>query len=87
MAIQRLPHLGIHPINNHQNQTLLWIPTRASWQEPDIAVSQEALPVPDKYRSVYSQPSIGLNRGSNEGAPESTQGVEGVCSPIVGKTI
>jgi hypothetical protein len=26
--IQRLPHLGIHPINNHQTQTLLPIPTR-----------------------------------------------------------
>jgi hypothetical protein len=24
-AMQRLPHLGIHPMNNHQNQTLLWI--------------------------------------------------------------
>jgi hypothetical protein len=23
MTIQRLPHLGIHPINNHQNQALL----------------------------------------------------------------
>jgi hypothetical protein len=22
MTIQRLPHLGIHPINNHQTQTL-----------------------------------------------------------------
>jgi hypothetical protein len=29
MTIQRLPHLGIHPINNHQNQKLLWMPTRA----------------------------------------------------------
>jgi hypothetical protein len=29
MTIQRLPHLGIYPINNHQNQTLLWMPTRA----------------------------------------------------------
>jgi hypothetical protein len=29
MTIQRLPHLGIHPINNHQTQTLLWMPTRA----------------------------------------------------------
>jgi hypothetical protein len=28
-AIQRLPHLGIHPINNHQTQILLWMPTRA----------------------------------------------------------
>ena len=30
MTIQRLPHLGIHPINNHQNQTLLHMPTKAS---------------------------------------------------------
>jgi hypothetical protein len=29
MTIQRPPHLGIHPINNHQNQTLLWMPRRA----------------------------------------------------------
>jgi hypothetical protein len=50
MAIQRLHYLGIHPINNHQTQTLLWMPTRAYWQEPDIAVSSEALPVPSKYR-------------------------------------
>jgi hypothetical protein len=29
MTIQRLPHLGIHTICNHQTQTLLWIPTSA----------------------------------------------------------
>jgi hypothetical protein len=29
MTIQRLPHLGIHPTNNHQTQTLSWMPTRA----------------------------------------------------------
>jgi hypothetical protein len=28
-SIQRLPHLGIHPINNHQTQTLLWMTTKA----------------------------------------------------------
>jgi hypothetical protein len=27
-AIQRLPHLGIHPIYNHQTQTLLHMPAR-----------------------------------------------------------
>jgi hypothetical protein len=27
-SIQRLPHLGIHPINNHQTQTLLHMPAR-----------------------------------------------------------
>ena len=61
-AMQRLPHLGIHPMNNHQNQTLLWMPTRAC-RQPDIAVSSEALPVPDKYRSGCSQPSIGWSTG------------------------
>jgi hypothetical protein len=25
-AIQRLPHLGIHPIYSHQTQMLLWMP-------------------------------------------------------------
>jgi hypothetical protein len=28
-AIKRLPHLGIHPIYSHQNQTRLWMPTSA----------------------------------------------------------
>jgi hypothetical protein len=39
MTIQRLPHLGIHPINNHQTQILLWMPIRACRQDPDTAVS------------------------------------------------
>jgi hypothetical protein len=29
MTNQRLPHLGIHPIYNHQTQTLLWMPISA----------------------------------------------------------
>jgi hypothetical protein len=29
ISIQKLPHLGIHPQNNHQIQTLLQMPTRA----------------------------------------------------------
>jgi hypothetical protein len=29
MNSQRLPHLGIHPIYNHQTKTPLWIPTSA----------------------------------------------------------
>jgi hypothetical protein len=29
LTIQRLLYLGIHPTNNHQIQTLLWIPTSA----------------------------------------------------------
>jgi hypothetical protein len=38
--------------------------TSACWQEPDIALSWEALPVPHIYRDGCSQPSIGLSIGS-----------------------
>jgi hypothetical protein len=38
-TMQILPYLGIHPINNHQTQTLWQMPTRACRQKPDIAVS------------------------------------------------
>jgi hypothetical protein len=62
--IQRLSHLGIHPIYSHQTQTLLWMSRSACWQEPDIAVSWEALSEPEKYRSGCSEPSIGLSTGS-----------------------
>jgi hypothetical protein len=30
ITMQRLPHFGTHPINNHQTQTLLQMPARAS---------------------------------------------------------
>jgi hypothetical protein len=59
MTIQRLTHFGIHLINNHQDQALLWMPTRACWQDPDIAVSWEALTVPDKYVNAHSHPLDG----------------------------
>jgi hypothetical protein len=32
-TIQRLPHLGIHPIYNHQTQTLLWMPTKLAYNK------------------------------------------------------
>jgi hypothetical protein len=48
-TIQRLPHLGMHLINSHQTQTLLHMSARFCWQDPDIAISCEALPVPGKY--------------------------------------
>ena len=38
-AIQRLSHLGIHPIYSHQTQTQLWMRRSPCLQEPDIAVS------------------------------------------------
>jgi hypothetical protein len=60
-TIQRLPHPGIHPINNQQTQTLLHMPARFCLHDPDTAVSCEAMPVPGKYRSGCSQSSIGWN--------------------------
>ena len=69
-TIQRLPHLGIHPINNHQIQTLWQMPIRAWWQEPDIAVSWGPLSVPGKYRSGCSQSSIGQSTRSPMKVPE-----------------
>ena len=61
-TIQRLHHLGIHPIFNHQTQTLLHMPEIFCWQDPDIALSCESMP--GKYRSGCSQSSIGWNTES-----------------------
>jgi hypothetical protein len=63
MTIQRLPHLGIYHLYILQTQTLLHMPERFSRQNPDIAISCEAMPVPGKYRSGCSQSSIGWNTG------------------------
>ena len=62
-TIQRLPHLGIHPIYKHQTQTLLHMPERFCLQDPDIALSCESMPMPGKYRSGFSQSTIGWNTG------------------------
>jgi hypothetical protein len=63
MTIQRQPHLGIHPIYNHQTQTLWHMLAKFCWQDADIAVSCEVIPVPGKYRSGCSQSSIRWNTG------------------------
>jgi len=49
-AIQRLPHLGIHPICSQQTQSLWLMPRSAWWQKPEMAVSWEAWPEPYWYR-------------------------------------
>jgi hypothetical protein len=86
-GIQRLPHLGIHPIYNHQTQTLLWMSTSAYWQEPDIAVTREAPPVPEIQRWILAAYHWTKHRVLNEGARESTQEAEGASNPIGGITI
>jgi hypothetical protein len=62
-TIQRLPHPGNHAMISHQTQTLLHMPARFCLKDPDIPVSCEVMPVPDKYRSGCSQSSIGWNIG------------------------
>jgi len=61
--IERLPRPRIHPINNHQTQTLLHMPARFCWQDPDIALSCETIAVFGKYRNGCSQSSFGWNTG------------------------
>ena len=63
-AIQWLFHLGIHSTYSYQTQTLLWMPTSACTQEPDVAVSWKPLSVPDTYKNGCWQLSIGLSTGS-----------------------
>ena len=55
-----------HPPNPDTRQ----MPTRACWQESDIVVSCEALPVPSKYRCGCSQSSIGQSTRSPVKEPE-----------------
>jgi hypothetical protein len=62
-TIKRLPLPGIHPIYNHQMQTLLHMPERFFSQDPDIALSCESMPMPGKYRSGCSLSSIGWKIG------------------------
>ena len=62
-TIQRLPHLGVHPIICPQTRTLLHMPARFWWKDHDIAVSCEAMPVPSKHRSGCSQSAIGWITG------------------------
>jgi hypothetical protein len=63
-AIQWLSFLGIHLIYISQSRHYCVCQQVAFWQEPDIALSWETLPVPDNYRGGCSQPSIGLSTGS-----------------------
>ena len=62
-TIQRLLHLGIHPLISHQMQVLSHISARFCSKDPDIAVSFEAMPVPGKHRSGCSQSGIEWNTG------------------------
>ena len=56
-------HPGIHPIIGHQMQSLLHMGGRFPWNDPDIAISSEAMRVPGGYNRGCSQSPIGWNTG------------------------
>jgi hypothetical protein len=73
-TIQRLSHPGIHPIYNRQTQTLLHMPESFCWQDSDIAVSCEAMPVHGKYWSACSQWNTGPQMKELEKVPKDQEG-------------
>ena len=77
----RLPHLGIHPTCRHQTKTLLEMPRSACWQEPDTAISCEAVPDPDQYRWRCWQPNIRLSTGTPMGELE--EGLKELKGPFI----
>ena len=58
------PNWGSIPNTVTKSRHYFRMPRSACWQEPDVAVSWEALPVPDKYRDGCSQPAVELSTGS-----------------------
>ena len=88
MAIQKLSHLGIHSLNNHQTQILIADANKCllsgAWYTCLLRVSASAWLIQKWMLSVIHRME---HRVPNEGARESTQGAEGVCSPIGGTTI
>ena len=77
-TIQRLPLSGIHTIISHQMWTLLHMPARFCWHDPGYA---SAWQIQKWFLTVTYWMEHRAPRG---GARESTQGAEGVCSPIGG---
>ena len=78
-VIQRLPHLGIHPIYSHQIRTLFWMLGSPCWQELVIALSWEVLPEPDIQSWKLTATGIS-SRVSNGGVGEGTERAEGFAA-------
>jgi hypothetical protein len=77
-TIQRLSKLGDPSHKQPPNPNTRQMPTRAFWQEPDIALSCDVLPVPGKYRSGCSQSSNGQSTSSP------MKELENVCRELKG---
>ena len=75
--IQRLSHLGIHPLCSHQTHAPFLMVRSAYWQEPDIDASSEALPESYRYRlRMLAANHQTEHRDPSEGARERTESAE-----------
>ena len=83
-VIQKLSHLGIHPIYSCQTQTLLWMPTSACWYYCLLKGSASALQIQKWMLTAIHWTE---HRAPNGGDRKRTQGAKGICSPIGGTTI
>jgi hypothetical protein len=87
-TIQRIPHAGIHPIINHQTQTLLHNARKILLKTPCysclILGYASAWQIQKWMLTVIYKVE---HRAPNGEVRESTQGAEGVCNPIGGTTI
>jgi hypothetical protein len=90
-TIQRLPHMGLHPIRNHQttkppNTTAYArkILLTGFWRSSLLWVYANAWQMQKWMVTVINWME---HRAPNEGASRSTQGAKGVCNPIGGTTI
>jgi hypothetical protein len=87
-TIQRLSHLGTHPIISHQTQTLLHyarkILLKGPWYSCLIWGYASAWQIQKWMLTVIYKME---QRAPNGEARESTQGAEGICNPIGGITI
>ena len=81
---QRLPHLGIHPIYSRQTWTLLQMTEVLADSSCLLRGSARAWQIQKWMLTVIHSTE---HKVPSKDARERTQGVEGVCSPIGGKTI
>ena len=82
-ASQRLPYLGIHPINSHQTLTLLWTTRSVYQKEHDMVVSGRS---PGRALQIQRQ-MLTTNYWTGHGVPNGgaggwSRGAKGVYSPM-----
>jgi hypothetical protein len=86
-AIQRLPHLGIHPICSHQTQTLLYAKKcllTGAWYGCPLRGSTRAWPIQMWMIAAKHRTNC---RDPDEGVMGRTEGAEGDWDPIGRATI